>query len=303
MSRSNATITAGLRGSALLAELQEKLEAIWGNHTGAGGPAGDQLRPGQIYVDTTLGAVMQVTQDGLGTRLLWLTDATPHRTHPVVVQNADSPYTADPDEGENVLFVNATAGAVVINLPSVTNPPQRLTVIRIDSTPANAVTVDPGLKDIQGYPSATAITLAKAGDRVTLYGTGSSNPGSSDWLLEEDRSNQQVVVTSTPFTVLPHHELILVDASGGNRVVNLPVVKAGPPSMPPGGKKRVIVKNIADNAGANTVTVTPQAGEQIDGLGAGVGQVLPAVAAGIHPMRQYERDDAGAIWRITGAVL
>jgi hypothetical protein len=70
------------------------------------------------------------------------------------VANATGTYNETAVYGNKVIFANATAGAVTINLPTAVGNLARFTIKKIDST-ANTVTIDPnGAQTIDGSPTA-----------------------------------------------------------------------------------------------------------------------------------------------------
>lgn len=90
------------------------------------------------------------------------------------IDDGDSPYDI-PDDA-NVVFVDASSGAVVINLPAVSSRPARvLEIRRVDINEANSVTIDcNGADTIEGeadalLPTSSAFTL--------------SNDASSAWYI------------------------------------------------------------------------------------------------------------------------
>jgi|SRR5579859_7870734 len=66
-------------------------------------------------------------------------------------------------------------------------------------------------------------------------------------------------VSTTPYTAIPG-QIVLVDATSGNKTVNLPGILL---AQAPAGSVLLIKKK---DSSANTVTITPAGSEQIDGL-------------------------------------
>jgi hypothetical protein len=67
---------------------------------------------------------------------------------------------------------------------------------------------------------------------------------------------QKTVVNTTPYNVTIDDTILVVDSTGGNRVINLPSIASYP------GKMLYIHKTVR----ANTLIVTPNGGDTIDGL-------------------------------------
>jgi hypothetical protein len=92
----------------------------------------------------------------------------------VEITNTDSPYAAGPDE---VIFVDASSGAVTVNLPAVTSGGTSITVIVVDAT--NTVTIDPvtsGETVWDGANQVATTTLGK-GDGIDFI----PRPGQGEW--------------------------------------------------------------------------------------------------------------------------
>lgn len=303
MSRTNLTIPAGLRGTEMLSKLQDLVEMLSTNASGAGDVAGDQSRVGLIYLDTTSAEIKQVATGG--SRVLWPQDSVPDRYVPHIVNFAASPYTiSDITLAPNILYADASGGAIVINLPANLNSPGKMIeVVKIDAT-VNQVSIADPSTDIEGYGTA-AILLKKAGDRARVANVGASaQPTNTRWMLIYDNSHRQntVAAAGSPYTVQPQDDLIVVNAFAGAVIINLPTVLSTWPAAPPGGRAQIRVKLINDNSGANAVTVVPQAGQTIDGASAGTALTMPAVSGAVHPVRVFERDNSGTSWSVVGGI-
>jgi hypothetical protein len=92
----------------------------------------------------------------------------------VEITNTDSPYLAG---GDQIIYVDASSGAVTVNLPAVTSGGASITVIVVDDT--NTVTIDPitsGETVWDGALQKATITLAK-GDGIDFI----PRPGQGEW--------------------------------------------------------------------------------------------------------------------------
>jgi len=78
-----------------------------------------------------------------------------------------------------------------------------------------------------------------------------------------DLATPVVTTSAASLTVEDQDGTYLVDATGGNRVVTLPTLNTGSPDSSVEAGRSYWVKKL--DATANTVTVTPAAGETIDG--------------------------------------
>ena len=68
-----------------------------------------------------------------------------------------------------------------------------------------------------------------------------------------------VVTSSTPYAILVTDDFVGINATGGNKVANLPAAVTG---------RRLTVMNVALAAVVNTVSVTPNGAETINGIAA-----------------------------------
>lgn len=162
-------------------------------------------------------------------------------------------YTATVQD--DLILVDATSGAVTINLPTAvqsgTNKnPLRFIVKKTDSS-ANAVTIDgSGSQTIDG---ALTLVLAAQWDVVVLGSDG------ANWFVLANFSKVRmvpIVSKTTTYTATLNDEVILADTSGGAWTLSLPAAAAAT------GKVYTVKKTSSD---ANLVTIDPSGSETIDG--------------------------------------
>ncbi len=147
---------------------------------------------------------------------------------------------------DEILVVDASGGAVTLNLPAVaTCDGFQIEVIVTDST--NTVTLDGNSSEtINGL---TTLAIPARFNRCTLIATASgwyADLGSSKW-------ERMRTVTAGSYTVQLTDDVILVDASGGAVTINLPALASCQ-----GFRVDVIAINVAsaitlDGNGAETI--------------------------------------------------
>lgn len=230
-----------------------------------------------------------------------------------VVTVASSPYAVAATD--RVLLIDASGGAVTINLPSGAVTGRALTMLRLDFS-GNSVTVTPvGGENIDGAGSYVWVGV---GSYVTLEVMSVGNDGIgfvNGWTLSQGsgagalllstgpsivpRVNNTVwklgsytasfqpyiqgfyhalpVTTAINFQLQSYMDALRVDTTAGNLVVTLNGIAEG--------QQHMIAKVTAD---ANTVTITPQPGHTVNGAatlvlpgGARSGVILIADAAAL----------------------
>lgn len=110
----------------------------------------------------------------------------------VSITNADSPYTAL--STTEIIFANATAGAITINLPTTVGIAGKKYEIRKTDTSTNIVTIDAnGSETIDNYPTAALAPIA--GNYITLISNG------SNWVSDQVGRWKTVYVKNTASAV------------------------------------------------------------------------------------------------------
>lgn len=151
-------------------------------------------------------------------------------------------------EEDDVILANAASGNVILNLPPNSN--RFKTIIRIDTTRANSVTIDPdGAATIDGE---TTLLLEEEESVIIV-------PNGSDWLIAASHLPRPHVVTVTGATTLDRtNHTVLADATAAAFTVTLPAVATVPIGH------TYDIKKIAGNP-SNQVTIDANGAETIDG--------------------------------------
>jgi hypothetical protein len=157
-----------------------------------------------------------------------------------------------------LILVDATAGAITLNLPaaSVASPFGAIkNIVKIDAT-TNPVTITAAGADTITPEGYTSIQLISQGAAVTLQANGTNRWFTLPSLWNQNSANLRTVAT-TPYTVVPSDYKLLMDATGGVAVVNLMAANSVPPGWSFGCKKK--------DASGNSVTVTRAGADTIEG--------------------------------------
>lgn len=164
-----------------------------------------------------------------------------------------------PDFNDQVILLNASAGAVNLQLPPVTNATQNIWIKAISVT--NTVTLTPnGSETIE---AATSFVFSEVNESVLL------SPDSTRWRMLEDykpsggsggSAESVVEISSATYTLGTTTDTLLVNASANAVVVTLPSKATKSTAT----KKTIVIKVI--NA-ANSVTINAAGTDQIDNTG------------------------------------
>lgn len=202
---------------------------------------------------------------------------------PTIV-TADYTVPASAGTAPSVIIADATSGPVQVTLPAANGDSREVVVVKGDSS-GNAVTVVRAGSDAFEIYGSGGCALAKQGDRLHVrdYLLGA-------WTVAMDLSRQVRTVT-TSGNILDSDDLILVDASGGS--VTLTFLNADATPVCPGRAHGPTIKLIDDNGGANTLSVLPASGGEIDDLGVDTAYVY-AAKNDVHTFR----GDGSQIWRV-----
>ncbi|MGB4758949.1 MAG: hypothetical protein WBP26_02735 [Candidatus Saccharimonadales bacterium] len=165
-----------------------------------------------------------------------------------------------PDFNDQVILLNASSGAVNLQLPALANSVQNIWIKAISVT--NTVTLTPnGSETIEG---AATFTFSEVNESVLL------SPDASRWRILEDykpsggsgggTAESVVEISSSSYTLGTTTDTLLVNASANAVAVTLPAKS----SKSTATRKTLVIKVI--NA-ANAVTVTAAGADQIDNSG------------------------------------
>jgi len=275
--QSDYVVDSALRGTPFAEKMQEIADAVRSQNAGDALP-GD-MAEGQIAAHGTSGFFVQARYDNPAeTVKLYAIHGRPNSIIGEVVSAAGT-YVVDP-AGANHLFVNSTAGAVVIQLPDLTADgavPMFVHVIHIAGT--NSVTVIGDAQAIGQYPSGTGVLLPKIGDYVSLWAAPDEW---ATWQFYNDASRGVRTVTTTA-TARVTDALLLGDTTAGAFTLTLP------PAADYQGDELVI----KHTGNASNLTIDPDGTEAIDSLGAGV-----AIVSSTQNERVRLRSDGTQWWRV-----
>lgn len=112
---------------------------------------------------------------------------------------------------------------------------------------------------VRGRIGGSGASPRGGGGDWTRTGTVISPTVATDTVQTAGRQIAAVVTSSTPYAILVTDDFVGIDATGGNKVANLPAAVTG---------RRISVMNVALAAVVNTVAVTPDGAETINGVAA-----------------------------------
>lgn len=189
---------------------------------------------------------------------------------------ADSPYAPVATDNE-ILVSTAAPGAVTVALPAAAGLANRRLFIK-HSAGTLAVTVDGnGAETIDGQ--ATYVVRRRGGVVLECDGT--------EWHVISERKPGIVLANGNAALDLGvaalNVEVVTGTPGAGGNVYTLPLAT--------GSNRAILVKNLVGSAGV--ITVTPQAAEQVDAGGAGVGHALAAGQSATYI------DNAATSWIVT----
>lgn len=209
-----------------------------------------------------------------------------------VVTTAMSPYNVQ--ETDEVLLIDASLGAVTVNLlEGATHKGRKLTAVRLDFGATSVTYVAPAGESINGQASSVQINPGASYGVVQFLAVGDDGIGFVDgWTIGESAVGTYLELTTgpsitptvtvmklgsylrsiqpyvkgfylasyresvvTPEQLQSYDDFLAEDATAGNKIVNL----NGANGL---GQVHYIKK---DDAGANTVTITPNGADTIDG--------------------------------------
>lgn len=193
-------------------------------------------------------------------------------------------------------FLVASGGPYAVTLPllkaGVPNVGQRIRVLSLSVAPIT-VAVDSGgvANTIDGTFTSVIVNQYEVVEFCAVTGT--------NWaIIARDTNHPRQTGDHTAPTVVEPNALVLIDASGGNAAVTLPQLALAANSRFIKRREPVRIKAVDTNAGANTVTITPNATDQIDGGGAGV-----AITLTIDKECVVLQPDDSTNWQIVGKYL
>ena len=168
---------------------------------------------------------------------------------------ADQVLTSLPGT-QRTFWVDATAANRTITLPPVASSINEVIIVKkIDTSNNKVIVAANGAETIDGQ---LTYTLGTQWDSVTLICTGAAWRVLANIGGTEINHNVQTVNT-TPITLDANYEIVLVDATGGARVLNLPAVATN--------KGRMFQFKKIDATG-NNVSITPNGAELVEGVNA-----------------------------------
>lgn len=252
--QSDYVVDSALRGTIFAEKMQEIANAVRSANAGNALPA--DMVGGQVTAHGDTGMMRQAMYGAPGTLInLWSVNGRPNAIIPVLVSAAGT-YAVTPG-GANHIFVDSSAGAVVILLPSLTAAgavPMFAHVLHIAGL--NAVTVKGDGQAIGQYDSTAGVLLPKIGDYVSLW---TSPQDWATWQFYADASRGVRTVTTTA-AVNPTDSLILADTTGGAFVLTLCAAADY-------HGDELVIKHTGSAA---NLTLDPNGAEAIDSLGAGM---------------------------------
>jgi hypothetical protein len=207
---------------------------------------GSAAEEGDIYYNTTLD-VQRLYSENLA-QWISLGEGAGGIDNVTSIAVGDSPYTLL--TATHTLLVDASGGAVTVNLyTAVGNEGRKVKIIKTDSS-ANDVTVDgSGAQTINGKLTATL---------NAQYETLQIQNNNANWysLIQPVEHITSIAVGDSPYTALSTTDTLLVDASGGAVTVNL---YSGTGQD---GRKLKVIKT---DSSTNAVTLDGSGGETIGG--------------------------------------
>lgn len=207
-----------------------------------------------------------------------------------LIVNAD--HTVVLGEGGSAWIVAVpVVGDILVTLPDpAEHPGARVVIENDDQDQLGVVSVESHDPAHPILPYANdPILLPLYRDRLHLI-SGLKAGGTYEWVVEHDYTSGWLTIDTTTLLQAPvPGGRIKIDASAGNVDVTLPQAHR---------EAELTVLVVDDNGGASTASVTPRAGDPLNG-GSGAYN-FPAIAGSVYPVRKFRSD--GSAWWIVGSV-